>query len=172
MRLCRGVCVAGQEDSLRDFGKRFLELKQVQRFSPVLHSPTPNLWWHLFGCMNPEDKKQTPPHTPSHFSFHRGWGLDGTAVLGFPAEAWGDRGPARAWAAHWPCKSPLQLSFMEKVGELGREKFENILILLVLEYFLMLSACSWIIYVFLGAMSDLLLGQECGRRKSQPSESW
>lgn len=47
---------------------------------------------------------------------------------------------------------------MERIGELGREKVENILIILVPEYFLMLSACNWVIYVLLGIMFNLLSG--------------
>lgn len=47
---------------------------------------------------------------------------------------------------------------MEKAGELGREKADNILIILVLEHFLMLSACNQVIYFILVAMFNLLFG--------------
>lgn len=47
---------------------------------------------------------------------------------------------------------------MQRVGELGREKVDNILIILVPEDFFILNACYWAIYVFLGAMHNLLFG--------------
>lgn len=47
---------------------------------------------------------------------------------------------------------------MKRVGEFGREKVDNILIILVPEDFFILNACNWAIYVFLGAMHKLLFG--------------